>query len=87
MAAIHLAVKAPPLRQQVHWTDRLANVALLGTVALLCIGLLAPLLLILSKALDAPEAAPPPAPVPSPPTSRRRRCCRACGTACGCRCW
>ena len=57
MAAIHLTVKAPPLRQQVHWTDRLANFALLGTVALLCIGLLAPLLLILSKALDAPEGA------------------------------
>ena len=42
MAAIHLVVQAPPLRQQVHWTDRLANFALLGTVALLCIGLLAP---------------------------------------------
>ncbi len=57
MAAIHLTVKAWPLRQQVHWTDRLANFALLGTVALLCIGLLAPLLLILSKALDAPDGA------------------------------
>lgn len=57
MAAVHLVVQAPALRQQVHWTDRLANVALLGTVALLCIGLLAPLLLILSKALDAPEGA------------------------------
>ena len=55
MATVHLAVKAPPLRQQVQGTDRLANVALLGTVALLCIGLLAPLLLILSKALDAPQ--------------------------------
>ncbi|MGJ7489387.1 putative 2-aminoethylphosphonate ABC transporter permease subunit [Variovorax sp. ZT4R33] len=51
------AVVQPPLRQQVHWTDRLANLGLLGTVALLCIGLLAPLLLILSKALDAPEGA------------------------------
>lgn len=57
MAAIHLTVKARPLSQQVHWTDRLANFALLGTVALLCIGLLAPLLLILSKALDAPDGA------------------------------
>jgi iron(III) transport system permease protein len=55
MAAVHVAVQAPPLRQQVQGTDRLANFALLGTVALLCIGLLAPLLLILSKALDAPE--------------------------------
>ena len=57
MAAVHLVVQAPALRQRVHWTDRLANVALLGTVALLCIGLLAPLLLILSKALDAPDGA------------------------------
>ncbi|WP_213954882.1 MULTISPECIES: putative 2-aminoethylphosphonate ABC transporter permease subunit [unclassified Variovorax] len=47
--------KAAPPKQQAQWADRLANLALLGTVALLCIGLLAPLLLILSKALDAPE--------------------------------
>jgi iron(III) transport system permease protein len=47
--------KAAPPKQQVQWADRLANVALLGTVALLCIGLVAPLLLILSKALEAPE--------------------------------
>jgi iron(III) transport system permease protein len=55
MVAIPLIVKAPPLRQQVQGADRLANLALLGTVALLCIGLLAPLVLILSKALDAPD--------------------------------
>lgn len=55
MVALPVYVKTPPLRQQAHWSDRLANLALLGIVALLCIGLLAPLLLILSKALDAPE--------------------------------
>ncbi|MEJ8853556.1 putative 2-aminoethylphosphonate ABC transporter permease subunit [Variovorax robiniae] len=47
--------KAAPPKQLVNWPDRLANVALLGTVALLCIGLVAPLLLILGKVLDAPE--------------------------------
>ncbi|APW38268.1 phosphonate ABC transporter permease [Rhodoferax koreense] len=51
------AVVAPALKQRVHWVDRLANRALLGTVALLAIGLVAPLLAILSKALEAPEGA------------------------------
>lgn len=55
MAPMTAAVLAPPLRQRVHWTDRIGNLLLLGAVALLCIGLIAPLLLILSKALDAPE--------------------------------
>ncbi|MDM0041056.1 putative 2-aminoethylphosphonate ABC transporter permease subunit [Variovorax sp. J22G21] len=55
MAPTTAVVLVPPLRQQVHWTDRVGNLMLLGTVALLCIGLIAPLLLILSKALDAPE--------------------------------
>ena len=55
MNAMAVTVNAAPLKQRVHWTDRVANVALLGTVALLCIGLVAPLFLILSKALDAPE--------------------------------
>ena len=52
MNAMAVTVNAAPLKQRVHWTDRVANVALLGTVALLCIGLVAPLFLILSKALD-----------------------------------
>ena len=52
MAAVHLVVQAPALRQQVHWTDRLANVALLGTVALLCIGLLGYLMTLLFTLLS-----------------------------------
>ena len=55
MSPMVAAVRAAPLKQQVHWTDRLANLGLLGVLALLGIGLVAPLLLILSKALDAPE--------------------------------
>jgi iron(III) transport system permease protein len=51
------AVLAAPLKQKVHWTDRLANLGLLVVLALLGIGLVAPLLLILSKALDSPEGA------------------------------
>ena len=49
------AVRAAPLKQRVHWTDRLGNLGLLGILLLLGIGLVAPLVLILSKALDAPE--------------------------------
>ena len=52
------AVTRPPaLRQRVHWSDRIANLSLLGVVGLLSIGLVVPLLLILSKALDAPDGA------------------------------
>ena len=54
MAAV---LAAAPLKQQIHWTDRLAHLALLGVVALLLTGLVAPLLLILSHAIDAPEGA------------------------------
>ncbi len=57
MNAMAAAVRGAPLRQRLHWSDRLANLALLGTVGLLCIGLIAPLLLILSKALDTTEGA------------------------------
>ena len=55
MAPMTATVVAPPLRQRVHWTDRIGNLMLLGKVMLLGIGLIAPLLLILSKALYAPE--------------------------------
>jgi len=47
--------KAVPLQQRVPASDRLAHVALLGTALLLLVGLVAPLLVILSKALEAPE--------------------------------
>ena len=50
-------LRAPPLRQRLHWIDRLSSLALLGTVALLLLGLVAPLLFILAKALEAPEGA------------------------------
>ncbi|RYX90200.1 MAG: putative 2-aminoethylphosphonate ABC transporter permease subunit [Comamonadaceae bacterium] len=57
MNAMAAVVRAAPLRQQVHWPDRLANVGLLGVVVLLGLGLVAPLLLILSKAFETPEGA------------------------------
>jgi iron(III) transport system permease protein len=50
-------IRPPALRQRVHWSDRIANLGLLGVVGLLSIGLVVPLLLILSKALDAPDGA------------------------------
>ena len=50
-------LKAPPLRQRVHQTDRLAHLALIGSLLLLSIGLVAPLLLILSRALDGGPSA------------------------------
>ncbi len=53
MAAVLAA--AAPLKQRIHWTDRLGHLALLGVVALLLIGLIAPLALILSQAIGAPE--------------------------------
>ena len=52
-------LKAPPLRQRVHQTDRLAHLALIGSLLLLSIGLVAPLLLILSRALDGVPWAEP----------------------------
>lgn len=55
MNAMAAAVRGAPVRQRVHWRDRVANLGLLGVVLLLGVGLVAPLLLILSKALDAPE--------------------------------
>ncbi len=48
-------VNPSPLKQRVHWVDRLCHFALLGTVALLVIGLVAPLWFILAKALETPE--------------------------------
>ncbi|MDB5846937.1 MAG: phosphonate transporter permease [Rhodoferax sp.] len=50
-------LRAPPLRQRMHWIDRLSSLALLGTVVLLLVGLIGPLLFILSKALETPEGA------------------------------
>jgi len=55
MSPMVAAVRAAPLKQRVHWADRLGNLGLLGTLLLLGVGLVAPLVLILSKALDAPE--------------------------------
>ncbi|QEI06367.1 putative 2-aminoethylphosphonate ABC transporter permease subunit [Pigmentiphaga aceris] len=55
MSPTVVAVRSAPLRQRVHWTDRLGNLGLLGMLLLLGIGLVAPLIMILSKALDAPE--------------------------------
>ncbi|MGJ7578814.1 putative 2-aminoethylphosphonate ABC transporter permease subunit [Variovorax sp. RHLX14] len=46
-------IRGPALKQRVHWSDRIAHLGLLGIVALLVIGLVLPLLLILSKALEA----------------------------------
>jgi iron(III) transport system permease protein len=55
MNAMATAVRAAPLRQRVHWTERVTNLGLLAIVALLVVGLVAPLVLILSKAMDAHE--------------------------------
>ncbi|MDM0111179.1 putative 2-aminoethylphosphonate ABC transporter permease subunit [Variovorax sp. J22R133] len=46
------AARPSALKQRVHWTDRLGHLGLLGIAVLLLLGLVAPLLLILSKALD-----------------------------------
>ncbi|MDM0013352.1 putative 2-aminoethylphosphonate ABC transporter permease subunit [Variovorax sp. J22P168] len=48
-------LKPPTLRQRVPSSDRLGQIALVGTALLLLVGLVAPLLLILSKALESPE--------------------------------
>ncbi|WPB59021.1 putative 2-aminoethylphosphonate ABC transporter permease subunit [Xylophilus sp. GOD-11R] len=55
MNAMAAVVRAPALRQKVQGADRLAHFGLLLVAVLLCVGLLAPLVVILSKALDAPE--------------------------------
>ncbi|QHJ01088.1 putative 2-aminoethylphosphonate ABC transporter permease subunit [Xylophilus rhododendri] len=57
VTAVAAPVRAPALRQRVDGSDRVAHLGLLLVVALLCVGLLAPLGLILSKALDAPQGA------------------------------
>lgn len=50
-------LKTPALKQRVPAGDRLAHLALVGTALLLLVGLVAPLAIILSKALEAPEGA------------------------------
>lgn len=55
MNAMAAAVRIAPLRQRVHWNDRVGHLGLWAVVLLLGIGLVAPLLLILSKALEAPQ--------------------------------
>ena len=55
MNAAATAVRLVPLRQRVHWNERLGHLGLLGVLLLLGVGLVAPLLLILSKALQVPE--------------------------------
>jgi len=57
MNAAAAAGRMAPLRQRVHWNDRVGDLGLLGVVLLLGVGLVAPLLLILSKALQQPEGA------------------------------
>jgi len=50
------AVLAPAaLKQRVHWTDRIAHGAMLGMLLLLLLGLVAPLVLILAKAITPQE--------------------------------
>ncbi|MES2531531.1 MAG: putative 2-aminoethylphosphonate ABC transporter permease subunit [Pseudomonadota bacterium] len=48
-------LKAPALKQRIHWSDRIAHVALIGVVVLLVVGLVLPLLLILSKAIEGQD--------------------------------
>ncbi|MEF9999520.1 putative 2-aminoethylphosphonate ABC transporter permease subunit [Comamonas sp.] len=55
MNAAATAPRLAPMRQRVHWNERLGHLGLLGVLLLLGVGLLAPLLLILSKALQVPE--------------------------------
>jgi len=57
MNAMAATVRMAPVRQRVPRSERVAQLGLLGVVLLLGVGLVAPLLLILSKALDAPEGA------------------------------
>lgn len=52
MNAMALPVAAPPLRQRLHWSDRVAHAGLLAVVLLLVLGLLAPLVAILSQSLQ-----------------------------------
>lgn len=55
MNASATAPRLAPLRQRVHWNERLGHLGLLGVLLLLGFGLVAPLLLILSKALQVRE--------------------------------
>ena len=55
MNALTATVRMAPLRQRVLWNERLGHLGLLGVLLLLGVGLVAPLLLILSKALQVPE--------------------------------
>jgi iron(III) transport system permease protein len=48
-------LKAPPLKQRVPGSDRIAHAALAGIAVLLAVGLVLPLLIILSKALEGPD--------------------------------
>jgi iron(III) transport system permease protein len=51
MSTMPAVIRTPALKQKVHWSDRLSNLGLLGVLLLLGVGLVAPLLLILSQAL------------------------------------
>jgi iron(III) transport system permease protein len=51
MNTLVLGRRARPLRQRVHWSDRLAQLGLIGVVLVLAVGLLAPLLAILAQSL------------------------------------
>lgn len=51
MNTLVLGRHARPLRQRVHWSDRLAQLGLVGVVLVLAVGLLAPLLAILAQSL------------------------------------
>ena len=48
-------LRAPPLKQRVHWTDRFAHLALIGIALLLVVGLVVPLFIVLSKALETSD--------------------------------
>ncbi len=55
MNAMAAVVRRTPLRQRVHWNERVGHLGLWAVVLLLGIGLVAPLLLILSKALEVQD--------------------------------
>ena len=57
-APVPAVLPGPPLRQRVPASDRIAHLGLWGIAALLFIGLVLPLLLILSKALEGPDGSP-----------------------------
>lgn len=58
MNSMALPVAAPPLRQRLHWSDRIAHLGLVAVVLLLGLGLLAPLLAILSQSLHTSSGGP-----------------------------